>query len=106
VRPDIEQLLAEREDRLQAELAELTRPTGEVGAISFGKRVGEGTSMAVDRLTAVSAQEQLLSMLEDVRRARRRVADGSFGVCEVCGELIPEERLEVRPWANRCVPHS
>jgi len=106
MRPDIEQLLAEREDRLQAELAELTRPTGEVGAISFGKRVGEGTSMAVDRLTAVSAQEQLLSMLEDVRRARRRVADGSFGVCEVCGEPIAEERLEVRPWANRCVQHS
>ena len=106
MRPDIEQLLAEREDRLQAELAELTRPTGEVGAISFGKRVGEGTSMAVDRLTAGSAQEQLLSMLEDVRRARRRVADGSFGVCEVCGEPIAEERLEVRPWANRCVQHS
>jgi DnaK suppressor protein len=106
MRPDIDQLLAEREDRLQAELAELTRPTGEVGAISFGKRVGEGTSMAVDRLTAVSAQEQLLSMLEDVRRARRRVADGSFGVCEVCGEPIAEERLEVRPWANRCVQHS
>jgi DnaK suppressor protein len=106
MRPDIDQLLAEREDRLQAELAELTRPTGEVGAISFGKRVGEGTSMAVDRLTAVSAQEQLLSMLEDVRRARRRVADGTFGVCEVCGEPIPEERLEVRPWANRCVQHS
>jgi DnaK suppressor protein len=106
VRPDIERLLIEREDRLQAELAELTRPTGEVGAISFGKRVGEGTSMAVDRLTAVSAQEQLLSMLEDVRRARRRVADGSFGVCEVCGEPIAEERLEVRPWANRCVQHS
>jgi len=106
MRPDIEQLLAEREDRLQAELAELTRPTGEVGAISFGKRVGEGTSMAVNRLTAVSAQEQLLSMLEDVRRARRRVADGSFGVCEVCGEPIAEERLEVRPWANRCVQHS
>jgi DnaK suppressor protein len=106
VRPDIERLLIEREDRLQAELAELTRPTGEVGAISFGKRVGEGTSMAVDRLTAVSAQEQLLSMLEDVRRARRRVADGTFGVCEVCGEPIPEERLEVRPWANRCVQHS
>jgi RNA polymerase-binding transcription factor DksA len=106
VRADIDEVLAEREDQLRAELAELTRPTGEVGSISFGKRVGEGTSMAVDRLTAVSAQEQLLAMLEDVRRARQRVADGSYGLCEVCGKPIPEERLEVRPWAVRCVQHS
>jgi RNA polymerase-binding transcription factor DksA len=62
--------------------------------------------MAVDRLTAVSAQEQLLSVLEQVRRARQRVADGSYGVCEVCGEPIPEGRLEARPWAVRCVKHS
>jgi RNA polymerase-binding transcription factor DksA len=106
VRADIDEVLAEREDQLRAQLAELTRPTGEVGSISFGKRVGEGTSMAVDRLTAVSAQEQLLAMLEDVRRARQRVADGSYGLCEVCGKPIPEERLEVRPWAVRCVQHS
>jgi len=106
VRADIDELLAEREAQLQGELAELTKPTGEVGGISFGKRVGEGTSMAVDRLAAVSAQEHLLVMLEDVRRARQRVADGSYGVCEVCGEPIPEERLEVRPWAVRCVQHS
>lgn len=106
MRADIDRLLAEREERLQAELAELTKPAGEIGSISFGKRVGEGTSMAVDRLTAVSAQEHLLAMLEDIRRARQRIADGTYGVCEVCGKPIPEERLEVRPWATRCVEHS
>jgi RNA polymerase-binding transcription factor DksA len=106
VRLDIDRILAEREDRLQAELAELTKPPGEVGTISFGKRVGEGTSMAVDRLTAVSAQEHLLAILDDVRRARQRVEQGTYGLCEVCGERIPDERLEVRPWAIRCVEHS
>jgi DnaK suppressor protein len=104
--PDIERRLAEREKDLEDELAELTKPAGDVGGISFGKRVGEGTSMAVDRLTAVSAQQHLLAMLAEVRRARRRVADGTYGTCEVCGVLLPEERLEVRPWAARCVRHS
>jgi DnaK suppressor protein len=106
VNPDIERLLAEREQNLEDELAELTKPAGDVGAISFGKRVGDGTSMAVDRLTAVSAQQHLLAMLEEVRRARRRLAEGSYGTCEVCGKPLPEERLEVRPWAVRCVQHS
>src|SRR4051794_10912461 len=103
---DADRLLAEREAELEQQLAELTRPPGELGTISFGKRVGDGTSMAVDRLAAVSAQEHLLAMLEEVRRARRRVADGSYGICEVCGEPVPEERLEVRPWAVGCVQHS
>jgi RNA polymerase-binding transcription factor DksA len=103
---DVDRLLAEREQKLEDELAELTKPAGEVGAISFGKRVGDGTSMAVDRLTAVSTQEHLLAMLAEVRRARRRVADGDYGTCEVCGRPIPAERLEVRPWAVRCVEHS
>lgn len=106
MRPDIDELLAEREAQLQAELAKLTEPTAEVGDISFGKRVGDGTAMAVDRLTAVSAQEQLLSVLEQVRHARQRLADGSYGYCEVCGEPIPQERLEARPWAVRCIKHS
>jgi RNA polymerase-binding transcription factor len=105
VNPDVDRLLAEREDDIQAQLAELTKPAVDLGTISFGKRVGDGTAMAVDRLTAVSTQEHLLAMLEDVRRARR-VADGTYGICEVCGKPLPEERLEVRPWAVRCVQHS
>ena len=103
---DVDRLLAEREKNLEDELAELTKPAGDVGVISFGKRVGDGTSMAVDRLAAVSAQEHLLAMLQEVRRARRRVAEGTYGTCEVCGKPIPEARLEVRPWAVRCVQHS
>jgi DnaK suppressor protein len=103
---DADRLLAERAERLEAELAELTKPPGELGTISFGKRVGEGTSMAVDRLAAVSAQEHLLAMLDEVRRARQRIADGTYGTCEVCAEPIPEGRLEARPWATRCVAHS
>jgi DnaK suppressor protein len=103
---DVGRLLAEREAQLEAELAELTKPPGELGTISFGKRVGEGTSMAVDRLAAVSTQEHLLAVLDEVRRARQRVADGTYGTCEVCGEPIPEGRLEARPWATRCVAHS
>jgi RNA polymerase-binding transcription factor DksA len=104
--PDADQVLAAREAELEAQLAELTKPPGELGTISFGKRVGEGTSMAVDRLAAVSTQEHLLAMLDEVRRARARVVAGTYGRCEVCGEPIPEGRLEARPWATRCIDHS
>ena len=79
---------------------------GDTGSISFGKRIGEGTSLAVDRLTSVTVQEGLLATLAQVRVALGKIEDGSYGTCEVCGEAIGEERLEVRPWAVRCVADS
>ena len=100
---DADRVLAAREAELEEQLAELTKPPGELGTISFGKRVGEGTSMAVDRLAAVSAQEHLLAMLDEVRRARARVADGTYGVCESCGNPIGKLRLQAAPRATLCV---
>jgi len=64
---------------LEAELAQISAPSGDAGGISFGKRVGDGTSMAVDRLSLVAAHERLQMMLEDVRRAEAKLADGSYG---------------------------
>ncbi len=73
------------------------------GSISFGKRVGEGTSMAVDRLSQVAVHDGLQTTLADVERALAKLDEGSYGRCDVCGKPIGEERLEVHPWAVLCV---
>lgn len=99
-------VLEGKEEELRAELATLTRPQQDQGSISFGKRIGDGTAMAVDRLTAVSVQEHLLETLEQVGAALARIDAGTYGTCEVCGKPIGEGRLEVRPWASRCVADS
>jgi len=41
--------------------------------------------------------------LELVDAALARLADGTFGRCLRCGDPIPDERLEVLPWAAFCV---
>jgi DnaK suppressor protein len=41
--------------------------------------------------------------LADVRRALVKLDDGTYGTCDSCGEPIPPQRLEARPWALRCV---
>ena len=35
--------------------------------------------------------------------ALERIEDGSFGVCNVCEQLIPEERMMEVPNATKCV---
>ena len=36
-------------------------------------------------------------------RALARLADGSYGICQVCGARISAERLAARPMARTCV---
>lgn len=105
---------AERADQvraaLQAKLEEIdetsavmTAPPDQAANISFGKRVGDGTQMAVDRMAQVGVHTQLLATREDIVRALAKLDDGSYGRCDVCGEPIPEGRLEALPWAVLCI---
>jgi DnaK suppressor protein len=100
IRRDLEERLASLDD----EVGELTAvPRDPASAISFGKRIGDGTNEAVDRLTNVGAAEQLDAMRGDVVRALAKLEDGTYGLCDRCGLSIPDERLEARPWSVLCV---
>ena len=100
----IRSALEERAAELRAELAILTKVTRDPSAtIGFGKRVGEGTNEAISRIERVGQADALSATLTDVERALQKLDDGTYGVCDRCGTLIPEERLDARPWTSRCV---
>jgi RNA polymerase-binding transcription factor len=100
----IRRVLQERLDALDDELRELTAvPRDPAAAVSFGKRIGDATTEAVDRLSKVGAAEQLAAMRGDVVRALEKLDDGTYGLCDRCGALIPDERLDARPWSVLCV---
>lgn len=95
--------LAAKRTELEAELAELTRELPDTGGIGFGKRVGDATSVAVERMAQVAAHDRLQVMLADVRRAEAKLADGTYGTCDACGEPISADRLDALPWAGLCI---
>jgi len=43
------------------------------------------------------------ALLQEINDALARIENGSYGRCIVCGQPIPQERLEALPWAARCV---
>jgi DnaK suppressor protein len=96
-------LLAKREE-LAAQLGALTAvPRDPMAAVSFGKRIGDGTTEAVERLNRTGAAKQIAAMLDDVDRALEKFDDGTCGTCDNCGEPIGEDRLAARPWSVLCL---
>ncbi|GAA0570097.1 TraR/DksA family transcriptional regulator [Actinomadura livida] len=51
----------------------------------------------------LARRESLQSTLEEIDAALARLDDGTYGLCEDCGEPVPEGRLEIIPYARRCV---
>lgn len=101
---EVERALRERREGLAAELEKLTEiPRDPMAAVSFGKRIGDGTTEAVERLSRVGAAKSLASTLSDVDRALQKIAEGTYGTCDSCGREIPRERLEAIPATSLCV---
>lgn len=66
----------------------------------------EGSTIAFERSQTSALAASARRHLTQIDAALTRLADGSYGVCEVCGEQIPLARLEARPVATRCIQHA
>jgi DnaK suppressor protein len=104
--PDVAaETLAARKAQIRDQLAliESASKRSTAGGIGFGKRVGDGTNIAVERMTDVAAHTGLQRELLQIGRAEAALAAGTYGTCEACGSEIGVNRLEARPASTRCV---
>lgn len=82
---------------------------------TIGEELGEITDGATDNHLADTAtatfdreldeglEEGAQQMLDDIEAALQRIANGTYGTCEICGKPIGAERLEAIPWARFCI---
>ena len=80
---------------LAAEPASLHSPDEEDAGAADGSNVERDGLVAL----AVTARRGI----DGVRAALSRLAAGTYGVCERCGQRIPDARLEAVPEATHCV---
>ena len=66
----------------------------------------EGATIAFELSQASALLEQSRAGLAQVEAALARIRDGSYGICQDCGEEIPAGRLEARPWTPYCIRHT
>ena len=78
----------------------------EIGEEAGGQHPSDTASTTEGRTRDLGLLEQIEGELRDIEDALRRLDDGTYGQCVVCGRPIPDERLEANPTARYDVEHE
>ncbi|MDR1038011.1 MAG: RNA polymerase-binding protein DksA [Deltaproteobacteria bacterium] len=73
-----------------------------VQAESFPDPADRAT-LETDRSFTLRLRERERHLLNKIDEALERISDGSFGICENCGDDISIARLEARPVSTLCI---
>ena len=103
---DLDAIRHELKDRRAAtseRIAALAKRPERGTAQGFGKRIGDGTTEAVGRLTEIGVGRSLESTLARTERALAKLDEGTYGRCDACGEPIGPARLAALPDSVPCL---
>ncbi len=102
-----QQRLLDLRDSLVSQMNGVARETlrgaGNGSESAFGMHQADAGSDSYDRDFALNLLSQEQDALYEIDEALRRIAQGTYGVCEMSGEPIPELRLEAMPFARLTV---
>ena len=60
-------------------------------------------SLETDRNFLLRIRDRERKLIEKIKEALERIDNGTFGMCEICGREIGEERLRARPVTTQCI---
>jgi len=99
----VRRALEARRDDTRERVAVLAQRPELTSAQGFGKRIGDGTTEAISRLTEIGVGDSLETALARTERALAKLADGTYGTCDTCGKPIALARLQAMPDGVLCL---
>lgn len=102
------QLLEEKKAEILKDMGTIEEQTSTTasessGELSYSDHMPELGSDANEREKAFMFASRDESYLSQIEAALKRLEDGTFGICRVCGKEIPKERMEAVPTTTICV---
>ena len=93
---------------LQQKINELLSEAGKtVSEMTNGKEnypdPNDRASLESDRNFELRIRDRERKLIMKMQEAIKRIEDGVFGICEVCGGPISEKRLMARPVTTLCI---
>lgn len=69
----------------------------------YSLHMADAGSDAAERETMLGLASAQQKMIDKIERALERIEQGTYGMCELCGGEISEDRLNALPEANTCI---
>jgi RNA polymerase-binding transcription factor DksA len=106
--PTSEPAVADFRVTLETERADLARQLaelgyGDTGSLNYDSNFADTSQVTAERGEAEVLAGELKDALVDVEAALARVAQGTYGRCQRCGQQISPARLEAMPAAPLCI---
>lgn len=103
--------LREERDEVRARLVSLSGDMEALFAASADSNADdehdpEGQTIAYERSQLAALIQGAQDHLAGIEASLVRLEEGSYGICDVCGQPIPAARLEARPTARTCIQHA
>ena len=100
-RERLEALLQDREDSVTGNSDPSDPGPTELSFVD--QHAADAGSELFERQKELSLRENTEGRLQDVEDALRKLGEGTYGKCEVCGNPIAKARLEAVPTARLCL---
>ncbi|MFK0573614.1 TraR/DksA family transcriptional regulator [Endozoicomonas sp.] len=91
--------LLARRDELNARLGNIKKDASRKNSADWSEQAQEREN---DEVIDALGNETVIE-LNKINRALDRMNEGDYGLCLSCGKAIPEQRLEVMPYADLCI---
>jgi DnaK suppressor protein len=75
--------------------------SGDVSSFSLHQADQGSDTDSMER--EASNLEQTTEKLRHINNALNRIHEKTYGICEICGEYIPDARLKILPYARYCI---
>ena len=98
---DLRASLEQERSDLRERLTEMGLLSG--GDLAFDQNFADSSQVTAERGEVEALAGSLREALTDVDAALVKLDNGTFGICEGCGEQIPPGRLEAMPGAKLCM---
>ena len=98
---DLRAQLEQERDELRLRLRDLG--FGDDGVLEYDGNFADSSQVTAERGEAEALAHTLRETLSEVEHALGKLEDGSYGVCESCGQPIAAPRLEAMPAARLCI---
>lgn len=99
---NLDEIKKQLDERLQKLSVKVEEIEGDLRAPRSADWEEQATEVEGDEVLE-ALEGSLLSEIEEIRNALRRINQGIYTDCAKCGENIDDRRLEALPYATQCI---